>query len=164
MGEPFILDLVSERLSRSLLTAFRFWLEFRKSLFWHFFDFFSVLNINDEMYLRQTVRMAVDVIFHYLHRCRFHMSSFSHMAFGLRIMYLMWWIQRRPHLTNQAAVRPNWNAKVCTTRGMNSCSFHIAFCHKSRNVVCFVVPSCCTTAGSDPIATLFVHFMVTYIK
>ena len=72
-----------------------------------------------EMYVRHAVSMAIDVIFHYVNRCRAHdMSSFSHIPkrktgpsllrtyvdFGLRIMYWMWWIQHWPHLTIQAAV------------------------------------------------------------
>ena len=63
-------------------------------------------------------------------------------------------------------MRPNsCNAKECTTRGNNGNPFHIAFCHRSHNVVCFVLPSCCSTAGSDPIVILpntFVHCVVTY--
>ena len=38
---------------------------------------------------------------------------------------------------------------------MNGYSFHVALCHKSHNVVCFVLPSCCTTAGSDPITLYY---------
>ena len=37
---------------------------------------------------------------------------------------------------------------------MEAYSFHIAFCHRSHIVVCFVLPSCCTTAGSEPVALL----------
>ena len=33
-------------------------------------------------------------------------------------------------------------------------SFFFAFCHRSHNVFCFVLPSCCTTAGSDRIDLL----------
>ena len=39
VGGPFILDVVSRRLSRSLLASFRFWLEFWKTM--TLFDFFS---------------------------------------------------------------------------------------------------------------------------
>ena len=40
VGGPLILDLAWERLSRSLLTTFGFWLEFMKTIFLTFFDFF----------------------------------------------------------------------------------------------------------------------------
>ena len=119
MGGHFISDLVWEQLFHSLLTAFRFWLEFRKSFFWHCFDFFPTCYVMKCIYVQHAVGMAVDVIVHYVHRCRSHdMSSFSyiskrktgpsfltpHFDVGLRITYSMWWIQHRPHLTIQAAV------------------------------------------------------------
>ena len=47
---------------------------------------------------------------------------------------------------------------------MNGCICHIEFCDKTHNVVCFVLPSCCTTPGRDPTVLLsntFVHCMVT---
>ena len=37
---------------------------------------------------------------------------------------------------------------------MEAYSFHIAFCHRPHNVLCFVPPSCCTAAGSEPVALL----------
>ena len=64
VGGPFVLNLVQERLSRSLLTAFRFWLVFPKiHLKKTFFDSFPTFFWY-EMYLRHAFRMGVDVIFH----------------------------------------------------------------------------------------------------
>ena len=84
-------------------------------------------------------------------------------------MYSMWWVQHRPHLTVSRLLwydmRPSGNEKVCTTRGMYS--FYIAFRHRSHNVVCFVLPPCCTAADSDPIALVpnsFVQCLVTCVS
>lgn len=80
---------------------------------------------------------------------------------------------------NRASATPNYPsccgttctrnavAQVCTTRCKTGYSFHIGFCHKSYNMVSFVLPSYSTPVGNDPIALLpntFVHLMVTYNK
>ena len=120
VGGPVILDLVWERQSRSLLTTSRFGLEFPKSSFCLRLFFFFTAFI-----------MAVGVIFQYVGRCRSHdMSPLSHipqrktgrslltpyMGVGLRIMYSMWWIQHRLHLTIQAAVV--WHAPEFHCKGV----------------------------------------------
>lgn len=47
VGGPFTLNIVWERVSRSLLTAARFWLEFRKSTSWYLFcTFFPTFDAN----------------------------------------------------------------------------------------------------------------------
>ena len=72
-------------------------------------------------------------------------------------------------------MRPNCNAKVCTTRGMNGYSFHIAFCHSISPTTWSV--SCCRPAVlllavilllydriAEYLVHSFVHYMVTYNK
>ena len=44
VGRRLMLNLVWEKLARSILTASPFWPEFRKLIFWHVFDFFSDIN------------------------------------------------------------------------------------------------------------------------
>ena len=44
---------------------------------------------------------------------------------------------------------------------INGHSFRSTFCHRSHNMVCFVLPSCCITAGSDNIALLPTTFIRT---
>ena len=45
VGRRLMLNLVWEKLARSILTASPFWPEFRKLIFWHVFDFFPTLTI-----------------------------------------------------------------------------------------------------------------------
>ena len=91
------------------------------------------------------------------------------MNIGLNIRYAF-------NVTNTASATPKYPGCCGTTCALfatqryvrhaswiNGYSFHITFCHRSHNLVCFLLPSCCTTAGSDPIALMsntFVHCMV----
>ena len=97
VGRPLTLDLLWERLSLSPLTAFLFWLEFRKSIFWHFFDPFRTLLVY-QMYVGHAVSMA-EVILNHVNRCKSHdVSSFSHTwyperknrSFSLNTVYGRW--------------------------------------------------------------------------
>ena len=80
--------------------------------------------------------------------------------------------QHRPHLPPRAAAARdgrNCDGKVCTPRGFATI-WHCILCIDPTTctiacVVCFVLPSCCTTAGGEPVALLpntFVCFMITY--
>ena len=69
MGGLLILNLGWERLSRSILTAFRFWLEFRKTVYLFIFDFFPtfyyffVLKFVWNVYLGISVGAATSFTF-----------------------------------------------------------------------------------------------------
>ena len=118
------------------------------------------------MYVRHAVSMAVDAIFHYLHRCRSHdMSSLSHIPkrkTGSSLTVYIYGPCTENHavnVMNTTSATSNKNYPGCcgTTCARNAmqimCNWlFISFCIMwSHNVVCFVLPSCCTTPGSDPI-------------
>ena len=170
-----------------------FWLHesdssFGNTYFWHFFDVSRLLYLWNLCTTRVEHDCWRNISFN-MRRCRSHdMSSFSHipkrkiapslwtryMGVGLRTIYQVF------NVLNTASATHNYPGCCGTTCAriamqryvrhaawMNGYSCHVAFCHRSHNVVCFVLPSCCTTAGSDPIALLpntLVHCMAAHNK
>ena len=143
--------------------------------FFYIFRHFSSFIIHE--IVRHAVSMIFGVLFHYMHRVQVarHVLVLSYPETYDRsnIVYGLWTENHVFNVMNTASAAPNYpsccgtcariaNAKVCTTRGMNDYLFHISFCHSSHNVVCFVLPSSCTTAGRNPI--LLHDRIVEYIR
>ena len=110
------------------------------------------------------------------------MPSFSHipkrktrltscMDFGQRIMYSMWWIQHRPHLTTQAAVvhAPELQMQryVRHAAWMTICFiFHSVIAPTTWSVSCcrppVLLPAVILYCSTIVLSNTFVHCMITY--
>ena len=154
----------------ALLTAFRCSLEFRKSVFRFIFVLFSDICYVWNLCTTRGEHGWSNI--HYVHRCRSHdMSSFFHIPkhktgpslltpylnVELRIRYSMWCLPVVRWCCGTTCARIAMQKCVRHAAWINGYWFHVAFCHKchwSHNMVWFVLPSCCTTVGSDPNALL----------
>ena len=92
---------------------------------------------------------------------------------GTVALYSIWWIRHRLHLTIQAAVvrhapELQWKSMYRYHTKHEWMPIHfILHSPRSHNMVCFVLPSCCTTAGqwsccSSVLPNTIAHCMVTY--
>ena len=166
-----------ERLSRSLLTVFRFWLldQLFRKYFFHFFYGFSGFFIHEKkLHWRHAVHMAVAVnlivwigasptfprsLISFISRNRDAGSSPQTPYTSLDWECCIYWDEYgigHNLVTIQAAEARHAPELQC--QGLDDkrhewlFNLYKTFCHRSLNVVCFVqLDCCCTAADSDPI-------------
>ena len=150
-----------DKLSRSILTSVRLRLEFRFffSPFPTFFRLFCIMKCMHD------TRMAVDVIFHYMHICRSHdMSSFSHIPkrISRQVLCRRWTDNHVFNVMTTASATPDFPRCCGTTCARIAMQWYVRLAvwmiilHSVIGLTMWSV-SCCRpavlrTAGSDYIA------------